>query len=161
MRGVLFVKFSNMTVSSPQARALAGELSVSAVRLARRLRGRHADPNITLSQLSALSTLVREGAMTPGALAGREGVQPPSMTRVIASLSARNLVDRRPHPTDGRQIIVAASASGLALIADEAKASEVWLTQWLAKLSAEELALLGQAVGIMGQLVERPIPRAG
>lgn len=141
-----------MTMPSPYVRALAGELSLSAVRFARRLRGRRADPHISLTQISALSTLVREGAMTPGTLASRECVQPPSMTRVIATLADRKLVDRSPHPSDGRQILVAASRSGHALLSDEANAREEWLTAQLAKLPAEKIAVLAQAVDIMTEM---------
>lgn len=102
------VSFATVTTPS-DLRALAGELSLAVVRLTRHLRGRRADSQISLTQLSALATLSREGAMTPGALAAKERVQPPSMTRVIASLTDLDLVERNPHPTDGRQIIVSLS----------------------------------------------------
>ncbi|MFF2083824.1 MarR family winged helix-turn-helix transcriptional regulator [Nocardia sp. NPDC058176] len=147
-----------MTMPSPYVRALAGELSLSAVRFARRLRGRRADPHISLTQLSALSTLVRDGAMTPGTLASRECVQPPSMTRVIATLTERKLVDRSPHPSDGRQIVIAASRSGQALISDEDNAREEWLTAQLAKLPAEQIALLAEAVDILTELAAHREP---
>jgi hypothetical protein len=63
---------------------LASDLSLAVIRLARQLRFRRPDSPVSLSQLSALSTLAKEGPMTPGALATRERVRPPSMTRVIA-----------------------------------------------------------------------------
>ncbi|MGW4634901.1 MarR family winged helix-turn-helix transcriptional regulator [Nocardia sp. NPDC004415] len=134
-------------------RALAGDLSLAIVRLTRHLRGRRTDAQISLTQLSALATLARDGAMTPGTLAGKERVQPPSMTRVIASLSDLALVDRRPHPTDGRQIIVSLTPAGRALIADETHAREAWMTEQLAMLDPQQLAVLDQAVAIMNQIV--------
>ncbi|MGV9413006.1 MarR family winged helix-turn-helix transcriptional regulator [Nocardia sp. NPDC003693] len=134
-------------------RALAGELSLAVVRLTRHLRGRRADAQISLTQLSALATLNRDGAMTPGALAARERVQPPSMTRVIASLSEMDLVERNPHPTDGRQIIVSLSEQGRALIADETHAREAWMTEQLGGLTPDQLAVLEQAVSIMKTIV--------
>ncbi|MFQ6397839.1 MarR family winged helix-turn-helix transcriptional regulator [Nocardia sp. KC 131] len=134
-------------------RALAGELSLAVVRLTRHLRGRRADAQISLTQLSALATLHRDGAMTPGALAAKERVQPPSMTRVIASLSDLKLVERKPHPTDGRQIIISLSDAGRALIADETSAREAWMTEQLSTLTDEQLVVLTKAVGIMKQLV--------
>ncbi|MFB7877797.1 MarR family winged helix-turn-helix transcriptional regulator [Nocardia sp. NPDC056064] len=134
-------------------RALAGDLSLAIVRLTRHLRGRRTDAQISLTQLSALATLARDGAMTPGTLAGKERVQPPSMTRVIASLSDLALVDRRPHPTDGRQIIVSLTSAGRALIADETHAREAWMTEQLAVLDPQQLAVLDQAVAIMNQIV--------
>ncbi len=92
--------------------------------------------------------------MTPGALAAKERVQPPSMTRVIASLSEMSLVERNPHPTDGRQIIVSLSDAGRALIADENQAREAWMTDQLSGLSPEQIAVLEEAVGIMKQIVD-------
>lgn len=92
--------------------------------------------------------------MTPGALAAKERVQPPSMTRVIASLSELDLVERNPHPTDGRQIIVSLSAAGRALILDENQAREAWMTDQLAGLSPEQVKVLTEAVGIMKQIVD-------
>lgn len=91
--------------------------------------------------------------MTPGALAAKERVQPPSMTRVIASLTDLDLVERNPHPTDGRQIIVSLSSAGRALIADEASAREAWMTEQLATLSEDQLVVLSRAVAIMKQIV--------
>lgn len=124
------------------------------VRLTRHLRGRRTDAQISLTQLSALATLSRDGSMTPGALAARERVQPPSMTRVIASLSELHLVKRDPHPTDGRQVIVSLSESGQALMEDEASAREAWMTEQLSGLTGAQLDVLRQAVGIMKQIVD-------
>ncbi len=93
--------------------------------------------------------------MTPGGLAAKERVQPPSMTRVIASLSEMALVQRDPHPTDGRQIIVSLSENGRALIADETHAREAWMTEQLSRLSPDQLSVLAQAVGIMKQIVDQ------
>ena len=56
---------------------LANDLSLAVIRLARQLRFRRPESPVSLSQLSALSTLAKEGAMTPGALAERERVRPP------------------------------------------------------------------------------------
>ncbi len=92
--------------------------------------------------------------MTPGSLAAKERVQPPSMTRVIASLSEMSLVERNPHPTDGRQIIVSLSAAGRALIADETHAREAWMTEQLSGLRPEQLLVLSEAVSIMKQIVD-------
>ncbi|GAB4582962.1 MarR family transcriptional regulator [Nocardia sp. IFM 10818] len=122
--------------------------------MTRHLRGRRADAQISLTQLSALATLNREGAMTPGALAAKERVQPPSMTRVIASLSEMDLVERKPHPTDGRQIIVSLSEAGRHLIADETHAREAWMTEQLSGLRPDQLKVLDEAVAIMKQIVD-------
>src|ERR1700757_3919182 len=117
---------------------LASDLSLAVMRLARQLRFRNPSSPVSLSQLSALATLVNEGAMTPGALAIRERVRPPSMTRVIASLAEMGLVDRSPHPVDGRQVLVSVSESGAELVKENRRARQEWLAKRLAALGSDQ-----------------------
>src|SRR5919107_807310 len=98
---------------------LTSRLRLAVVRLNRRLRAQRVNSAISLTQVSALSTLHKCGPLTPGELAAREGVQPPSMTRVIAALEEYGFATRRPHPTDGRQAIVELSETGLSYINEE------------------------------------------
>lgn len=140
-------------MKDPDAR-LASDLSLAVVRLARQLRFRRAESKISLSQLSALSTLAKEGAMTPGALAVRERVRPPSMTRVIASLAELGFVERSAHPSDGRQVLVAVSPAGADLVDAERRASQEWLEKRLARLSDEQRHTLLMAADLMTGMVE-------
>ena len=71
--------------------------------------------------------------MTPGALAIRERVRPPSMTRVIASLADLGFVARTAHPVDGRQVLVSVSPAGADLVEAERRASQEWLRQRLSR----------------------------
>lgn len=143
-------------VKEPDVR-LAGDLSLAVVRLARQLRFRRAESPVSLTQLSALSTLAKEGAMTPGALAVRERVRPPSMTRVIASLAELGYVARRPHPADGRQVLVSVSAAGTELIEAEKRASQEWLRQRLARLAPEQRQTLLVAADLMSAMVDENV----
>jgi len=133
---------------------LASDLSLAVVRLARQLRFRRPDSPVSLTQLSALATVAKEGPLTPGALAARERVRPPSMTRVIASLVDLGLVDRNAHPDDGRQVLISASAGGTDLIEAERRASREWLQQRLAELTADERATLLAAADLMLAIVD-------
>lgn len=133
---------------------LPSDLSLAVVRLARQLRFRRPDSPVSLTQLSALATVCKEGPMTPGALATRERVRPPSMTRVIASLVDLGFIDRTAHPDDGRQVLVSASASGTDLIEAERRASREWLAQRLAELTADERATLLAAADLMLAIVD-------
>ncbi|MBQ6640410.1 MAG: MarR family transcriptional regulator [Saccharopolyspora sp.] len=144
-----------MSEIAERERTLAGSLRIASVRLNRRLRAQSTDSVVTLTQLSALSTLHKTGAMTPGELAAKEGVQPPSMTRVIAALEDLGLVVRRAHPTDGRQAIVELTEAGRHWIEEEVSARERWLDQQLADLSDEDRAALGRAAEIMERIAER------
>jgi DNA-binding MarR family transcriptional regulator len=136
-------------------RTLASRLRVAVVRLNRRLRAQSSDSVITLSQISALSCLHKAGPMTPGELATREGVQPPSMTRVIAALEELGLVSRRAHPTDGRQAIVELTVAGHAKIEEEVSARERWLDHQLADLTEQERAELSHAAEVIDRIASR------
>lgn len=133
---------------------LSSDLSLAVIRLARQLRFRRPDSPVSLSQLSALATVAKEGPMTPGALAIRERVRPPSMTRVIASLVDLGFVDRTAHPADRRQVLVSVSQSGTDLIEAERKASREWLQQRLAELTAEQRKTLLDAADLMLAIVD-------
>lgn len=136
--------------------ALASRLRLAVVRLNRRLRAqRDVEAVVTLTQLSAMASLHRHGPMTPGELATCERVQPPSMTKVIAALTERGFVDRSPHPTDGRQTVVALTGAGRDYVDAEVSARERWLDAQLAQLTPDERTLLHRAVDIIDRLTGR------
>ena len=84
------------------------------MRLARRLRLERGDSDLTFTQLAALATLERLGDTTIGELAAAENVKPPSMTRTVNTLVDMELVTRRPHESDGRQVVVGLTAAAVA-----------------------------------------------
>ena len=92
--------------------------------------------------------------MTPGALAERERVRPPSMTRVIASLAELGLVARTAHPVDGRQVLVSVSPAGADLIEAERRASQEWLMQRLADSTPSQRKTLLMAADLMSAMVD-------
>ncbi|MGV9857736.1 MarR family winged helix-turn-helix transcriptional regulator [Gordonia sp. NPDC003425] len=138
---------------------LAGALSLIVVRLSRRLRLQRNNELVSLTQLSALSTLHLEGPMTPGGLAAAERVKPPSMTRVIASLADLGMIERAPHPTDGRQAIVTLSEEGEKVIVNEHAARRAWLSDRIDALSAHERECLRAALPVLAKLVNAPETR--
>jgi len=136
---------------------LATALRISVSRLARRLRVERlmpelAEPALSDTQLAALATLERHGAMSPGDLAEHEKVQPPSMTRVIAALVDWELVTRAPHPTDRRQVILTVTPEGRSLVQKVRRRKEAWLARRLAELSPQERATLREAAPILEKL---------
>src|SRR5580693_5971078 len=136
---------------------LATALRISISRLARRLRVERlglggTETVLSDIQLAALAALERHQAMTPGELAEYEKVQPPSMTRVIAVLEERNLVQREPHPSDRRQVILTVTAEGRSLVNRVRRRREAWLAQRLQELTTEERAILRAAAPILEKL---------
>ncbi len=100
------------TIAAPIDTAeLASRLRLGVTRLARKLR-QQAEPGITPSLLSALSTIERAGPMTIGDLCAAEQVQPPTMTRLVASLVETGLVERNVDPADRRVAWVRVTPAG-------------------------------------------------
>jgi DNA-binding MarR family transcriptional regulator len=135
---------------------LASALRISVSRLARRLRAERAahglQPELSDTQLGALATLERKGAMTPGELAEHEKVQPPSMTRVIAVLEQRGLVIRAAHATDKRQVVLTVSDEGRDVVHQSRRLREAWLARRLRELTPQEKAKLRAAAPILEKL---------
>ncbi len=125
------------------------------LRLTRLVRLQSGDASVSLGQLSALGTVCAKGPMSAGELAEHERVQPPSMTKIIGVLDERGLVTRTPHPTDGRQVVIAATDTGRELVLSTRKLRTAWLAQRLAGLSAEERATLAEAAPILEKLAQR------
>ena len=131
---------------------LATDLRITVQRLSRRIRSESDPGDLTEAQYSVLAGLYRYGPSTPGAIAEREGVQPPSMTRTLASLEKDALVARSAHPTDGRQVVIDLTPAAEELLTEEVRAREAWLSGHLQELTAEERAVLREAAVIMDKL---------
>lgn len=91
--------------------------------------------------------------MTPSAIAAHERVQPPSMTRVVASLVDLGLVTREQHPSDGRQVIVAISAEGARIIDEQVGAGRDWLATRMEGLTPDQVAELARATELLNLLI--------
>lgn len=133
---------------------LASSLRVSVMRLARRLRLERGDDDLSMSQLAVLGTLYRRGELTIGELAAAERVKPPSMTRTVDCLTAAGLVERRPHESDGRQVLVAITALAREVIADDRQRRDAWLAQRLAELDPEDRALMQRVAPVLAAMAD-------
>src|SRR5919199_1029160 len=121
---------------------LATLLRDAITRLNRRVRQTRPVGDLTGTQLSALTSLELAGALTPRELADTERVQPPTMTKIVGKLEERGLVIRTPHPTDGRQVILAPTERGRAVYTEFETLRNEWLADQLAALEPADRAVL-------------------
>ncbi len=99
--------------------------------------------------------LAIDGPATTADLARAESVRPQSMGATIAALEERGFVERRAHPTDGRQFNIALTAKGAA-VRDSAKdAKRTWLAQAIAQLDEGDRKTLYKAGEIIQRLAEK------
>jgi DNA-binding MarR family transcriptional regulator len=138
----------------PTPAELAAILRPSLLRLTRTIRNQRVDESVTLTLLAALVTLETRGPMSPGALAAQERVQPPSMTKILAKLEEKGLVERSPHASDRRQVVVAVTDAGRALLDRERSARTAWLSTRLAMITPAERELLAQVRPLLDRLGE-------
>ena len=132
---------------------LASQLRLSVMRLRRRLANeRHPDNELSLNAMAVLGSLYRYGALTVGELAALEMVQPPSMTRTVTCLQDEGHVVRRPHETDGRQVVVELTDTGRGTVLADRRSRDAWLARRLSDLTPHERAVLREAAPILERL---------
>jgi len=133
---------------------VAAQLRHGIGRLARRLRREGAAPGAGHPQLSALTTIERNGPMTMGALSTVEQVQPPTMTKIVAALVEEGLVARTPDPLDRRIAWLAVTSEGRRLLSRRRRNMDAFLVKRLRGLAPEDLATLERAAQIIAELTE-------
>jgi DNA-binding MarR family transcriptional regulator len=139
----------------PQTTEVVSRLRLAVNRLARRMR-QQADVGIGQSLFSALVALDRAERMTLGELAATEQVQPPTMTRIAASLEARGLVARLPDPVDRRVAWISVTPEGRRLLDRTRNRKNAYLAKRLRSLSDADRRSLERALPILERLIEDP-----
>ncbi len=132
------------------------ELALALGLLVRRIRA--AAPSelseLSWTQKAVMARLEREGPATTADLARAEGVKPQSMGAAVASLQELGLVERRSHPTDGRQFHIQLTKKGAAMRKAATSAKHTWLAQAIAKLDKRERTALFAASDVIRRLVD-------
>jgi len=139
----------------PSAESNAAELMQAVGVLLRRVRGEAGQEGPSWSQAAAMARLDRTGPMTTAELARAELVKPQSMGALLAELEQEGLVQRQPHPSDGRQILFSLTAAGVEARRRRQAAKLAWLTAAIAELDADEQRTLVGAIELVKRLGER------
>jgi DNA-binding MarR family transcriptional regulator len=127
--------------------ALAGELRLACMRISRRVRFESAHV-VAPHQFSVLCRL-EEAPRTPSELAEIERVSGPSMTRSVAALVERGLVERTADPADRRQVILSLTSDAKRLLKDIRRKRDAWMSVRVGHLTAEEQDVLRRASAIL------------
>ncbi|MGP3533963.1 MarR family winged helix-turn-helix transcriptional regulator [Microbacterium sp. RD1] len=124
-------------------------------RLGRMLR-QQSDEELPHALIALLFAIHRAEPVTAKALAESEGVTPPAVTRSLSRLEALQLITREEVPTDRRVQEIRLSAKGNSVRESTLHQREIWLTEHLARLSAEELSNLVAALPALERLTGFP-----
>jgi DNA-binding MarR family transcriptional regulator len=135
----------------------ATDLGLALRLLVRRIRS--AAPStaheLSWTQMAVVKRLETEGPATTADLARAEAMKPQSMGTTIAALEELGLVERTPHPTDGRQMRIALTAKGTAMRKSALDAKRTWLAEAIAQLDAADQKNLAAVTALITRLAER------
>ena len=113
---------------------------------------------LTTPQAFALGTIVREGPLRVGRLAGELGVTVATASRTVDALAARGLVLREADPDDARAVQVVATATGKAVHAERRRRFVRNLAALMDELSEHERRQLADSLETLNRLFA---PRGG
>ncbi len=130
------------------------ELTQAIGMLMRRMRAASASYELSHTESAVMGRLAREGSRTTAELARAEGVKPQSMGATVAALEQMGIVARKPHPTDGRQMMIELTPEGAATLRSAKMAKRTWLAEAIGHLDKQDQATLFAAGEIIQRLAE-------
>lgn len=130
---------------------MAARLRLSATRLARRLRSESV-AGLSPSQLSALATIHLHGPLMLGELAEREGVSPPTITKVVGRLEVQQFVRRTTDSTDRRICRVESTEEGAGYLQSSRERKNAWLAARIASIDRDGQDRLAAALDVLEEL---------
>jgi DNA-binding MarR family transcriptional regulator len=128
---------------------LVTALTSAVSRLAREITSGQS-PDLSVGGMSILAGLDARPGISPADLAAAENMTPPSITRHLKALKARELIEMAPHLQDRRRVRITVTDKGRHVLAQARQVA--WLTVRVAELPEESRAVLDTAVPILDEL---------
>jgi DNA-binding MarR family transcriptional regulator len=139
----------------PNVNDVAAALQMSIGLCIRQLRQMPAEGDLSLPEASVLKRLDRSGPSSVTELAKAEQISVQSMGTTLGALEARGLVQRHPHPTDGRRSVLSITKSGTRVLSDKHNGRAEQLAKALsAGFSPAELRQLMVAAPLIERLAQ-------
>jgi DNA-binding MarR family transcriptional regulator len=140
------------SLNSKASMASANELAMAVGQLLRLLRSETATDELNLSQVDVLGRLDQYGPMITADLARAASMKPQSMRTILASLEQDGLVERMPHPSDGRQVLFRVTGKGIDVRRKRGNAKREWLLAALMQLEPDEQRTILDAIPLIKRL---------
>ncbi|MGC5166929.1 MarR family winged helix-turn-helix transcriptional regulator [Luteimicrobium sp. DT211] len=143
--------------TTPDPTAVAARLAVVVGRIARRIRPTHGD--LSAGHFSTLATIERLGPQRPSDLARVERVGAPAMTRMVALLESRGLLERSPAPDDARSVLLHLTDAGLEVVEEVRTERAGIVAELIAGLDADQLRAVTDALDPLEQVARTATQR--
>lgn len=134
---------------------VAAALQMSIGLCIRQIRQIQSQGDLSLSEASALKRLVGNGLTSVTELANAEQISVQSMGVTLRALEERGFVKRRPHPSDGRRVVLSITKSGIRALGDKHNARAEQLAKVLStRFSPSERRQLMIAAPLIERLAQ-------
>lgn len=109
-------------------------------------------PELSEAQIDVLRALPRGTARGPAQIAAQLRLSRPTVSNLLSSMEAETLIERTPDPTDGRRVVVRASARALDLFDRFDAANSALVAKASADLDDDDRAALTAALPVLERL---------
>ena len=133
---------------------LAFKLHSAMLHMMRRVRREDDAFGLSAPRMSALSVVHFGGPRTIGEIARMEQVSAPTMTRLVAGLEEDGFVRREASPTDGRSVLVHATAKGKRVMEQGRSRRVAFLARKLRELDPDALGALDRSSNELHRIYE-------
>jgi DNA-binding MarR family transcriptional regulator len=112
--------------------------------------------DLSETSLQVLAAVARSGdGTTPGELTVELHMTTSNVSAALRTLETAGTVTRRPHPDDGRRVVVEVTDAGRDVVAGARRGADAWLVRAVgAELDDDEQRLLLRAGELMQRLAE-------
>ncbi|ALG08216.1 MarR family winged helix-turn-helix transcriptional regulator [Kibdelosporangium phytohabitans] len=109
---------------------------------------------LSFTTLSVLHTLAARGPLRMTELAADEQVTQPAITQTVTKLEQEGRVERHPHPTDRRAVLVHVTNAGRTVVESRRAERTARLTELADQLTEEERTAIAMALPALKRIVE-------
>ena len=114
----------------------------------------HRAADLSVPQFRTLAFLNRQAGASLTQVADHIGLTLPSMSLLVEGLVERKLISRSPHTADRRRVTLTLTARGQSVLEAAHDAARAALAEKLAALSAQERAIVVQAMRVLRPIFE-------
>ncbi|HKD97853.1 MAG TPA: MarR family transcriptional regulator [Micromonosporaceae bacterium] len=136
----------------------AAELTVTLERLVALLRRLPSGVELSLTTVSTLNLLEREGPLRLSDIAAREGVTQPGMTQLVTRLERDGYAQRRADPDDARAVLVGITEEGRQMLARRRATRAARLRELMGTLPVADQQRIEAALPALAHLAEVRVP---
>jgi DNA-binding MarR family transcriptional regulator len=141
------------TLSTTDTVSVANRLRPVLLKLARELRREIHSLGVTGTHVSLLVAIRNRPGIGVNALAARERVSVPGMSKVVSRLERQGLVERTPSGEDRRRVGLRVTSDGERVLRSVKSKRTAWLAARLRDLTPDQLAAIDAAIEPLAALL--------